>query len=94
MASSGRPLPRAEDVVGLLEAMGVDPSHEIWSPVGEPEYESFEDLVEVTTRRLCLDPGRADEVARALARARGRRPVGRAQIVALDLFTIWWSGTA
>ena len=42
--------PRAEDVVGLLEAMGVDPSHEIWSPVGEPEYESFEDLVEVTTR--------------------------------------------
>ena len=58
--------PTAEDLVELLEALGLAPAYEVWSPAAELEYESFEDLVEVTTRRLCLDPSRAGEVAAAL----------------------------
>jgi len=88
-------VPTADDAVAILEALGLAPSREAWSRLGESEYESFDDLVEVTRRRLCLGPSRTDEVASAL-RALG---IESGQPVDLgssgrELVTIWWAGAA
>jgi hypothetical protein len=82
-------------MVFLLETLGLAPSYEVWSPASEPEYESFEDLVEVTRRRLCLDPSRSGEVATAL-RQLNEDPdhLGELRASGVDLVTIWWPGTA
>jgi SAM-dependent methyltransferase len=87
--------PTAEDMLALLEALGLSPSHEVWSLVGEAEHESFEDRAEVTRRRLCLQPNRAEEVASAL-RELGEGPdrTGGPRSSRTRLFTIWWSGRA
>jgi len=87
--------PNAADMVFLLETLGLAPSYEVWSPASEPEYESFEDLVEVTRRRLCLDPSRSGEVATAL-RQLNEDPdhLGELRASGVDLVTIWWPGTA
>ena len=87
--------PNADDMVFLLRALGLEPSYEIWSPPPEPEYESFEDLVEVTRRRLCLDQSRSGEIATALGQLRERPDhLGELRGSGIDLVTIWWSGTA
>jgi SAM-dependent methyltransferase len=85
--------PTAGDVVALLEALGLAPSHQVWSPAGDEEHESFEELVEVTRRRLCLDASRTGEVASALGQQGGDR-LGELSSSSVDLFTIWWPGTA
>jgi SAM-dependent methyltransferase len=88
-------VPTADDMLALLEALGLEPSFEVWSPAAEREHESFEDLVEVTRRRLCLDPGRADEVASALREQGAEHDhLGELRSRRLDLCTIWWSGGA
>jgi SAM-dependent methyltransferase len=88
-------VPTADDALAVLDALGLAPSHELWSPRRESEYEAFEDLVEVTRRRLCLDPSRADEVASALLElgAERGRPADFTR-PGMDLVTIWWSGRA
>jgi len=88
-------VPTADDAVAIIEALGMAPSHVVWSRPGESEYESFEDLVEVTRRRLCLDPSRAGDVASALRDlgVEPGRPVDLGSSGA-DLVTIWWAGGA
>ncbi|MGA3214060.1 MAG: methyltransferase domain-containing protein [Acidimicrobiales bacterium] len=86
-------VPTAEAMLELLEALGLAPSHQVWAPVADREYETFEDMVEVTRRRLCLDPSRAGEVAEALGE-QGDDALGELRTSRMDLFTIWWSGNA
>ena len=86
-------VPTACDALAVLEELGLAPGHEVWSRSGESDHGTFEDLVEVTRRRLCMGPGRAGEVASALRelgvegdRAAELRSSGS------ELVTIWWSG--
>ncbi len=91
-----RPLsPTAADLIQILEEMGLRPGHETWHRPGGADYASFDEMVDVTRRRLCLPPGRAAEVAGALTdlgvdpdRAEDLGSSGR------DVVTIWWDGAA
>jgi SAM-dependent methyltransferase len=85
--------PTAADVLRILAAMGLRPGYRQWHRPGGADYASFEELTEVTRRRLCLPPERAGQVAEALVEAGAdpRHPVdvgssGR------DVVTIWWAG--
>jgi SAM-dependent methyltransferase len=91
-----RPLsPTAADLIQILEAMGLRTGHETWRRPGGRDYASFDEMIDVTRRRLCLPPERAAEVADALAdtgidpeRPEDLGSSGR------DVVTIWWDGTA
>ena len=87
--------PTAGDALAILEALGLTPSTEVWSRPHESEYEAFEDLVEVTRRRLCLDASRAGDVASAL-RELGVEPGQPVDLGSsgAELVTIWWAGGA
>jgi SAM-dependent methyltransferase len=84
--------PTADDVLAILRAMGLRPRQQAWTRPATVEYASFDELVDVTRRRLCLPPQRAGEVADALAALRDSRPdlgsSGR------QLVTVSWSGGA
>ncbi|NKQ55105.1 class I SAM-dependent methyltransferase [Amycolatopsis sp. K13G38] len=58
--------PTADDAAAALRELGVEPEILRWQKQPAPEYERFDELVEVTRRRLCLPDDRADEVADAL----------------------------
>ena len=91
-----RPLsPTAADLIAILAAMGLRPGHQAWRRPGGPDYASFVELVEVTRRRLCLPPARADEVAEALV-ASGVDPDHPVDLGSSgrEVVTIWWDGTA
>lgn len=84
--------PTADNLVAILAALGLRPEHERWQRPAEPEHDRFADLVDVTRRRLCLPPERADEVADALVEL-GVRP-GEAPDIGSsgrELVTIWFS---
>jgi SAM-dependent methyltransferase len=87
--------PTAEDLLRILNAMGIQPGHQRWQRPSGADYATFAELAEVTTRRLCLSPERSGDVARALmeAGADPERPVdlgtSRREVV-----TIWWAGSA
>jgi SAM-dependent methyltransferase len=87
--------PTAADLLAILTAMGLRPRHEAWRRPGGRDYASFDELVEVTRRRLCLPPGRAGELADALieAGADPGRPADPAS-PGREVITIWWDGTA
>jgi SAM-dependent methyltransferase len=85
--------PTADDVLAVLAAMGLRASSQRWSRPASRDYGSFAELTDVSRRRLCLPPERADDVAAALTDlgVDPGRPVdlgtsGR------DLVTIWWGG--
>jgi SAM-dependent methyltransferase len=87
--------PTSGDLLRILDAMGLQPGHQRWRRPGGADYASFDELTDVTRRRLCLPPERAGEVADALVEggADPSRPVdfgssGR------DVVTIWWPGGA
>ena len=87
--------PTAGDLLQILAAMGISAGHERWQRPGGADYTTFGELAAVTTRRLCLPPERADEVAAAL-RETGADPdqpldLGTSR---RDLVTIWWAGSA
>jgi len=88
-------VPTADDAIAILAALGLAPSSETWSRPSETEYESFDELVEVTRRRLCLDPSRDGDVAVALRElgVDSGRPVDVGSSGA-ELVTIWWAGSA
>ncbi len=91
-----RPLsPTAADLIQILEAMGLRPGHETWRRPGGRDYASFDEMVDVTRRRLCLPPERAAEVAGALADA-GIDPEHPEDLGSSgrDVVTIWWDGIA
>lgn len=88
--------PTALDLAGVIELLGLRPQVETWVDVaGWGEYESFDDLVNRTRRKLHLSPMRTGELAEALiqmginpARPMSLGSVGR------RLVTIWWDGSA
>jgi SAM-dependent methyltransferase len=88
--------PTAEDAFQALHALGLDPHLEVWvDQLGFGHYDSFDELVQRTRKRLLLPPQRASEVATALLdlgvdpqAPRFPGTVGR------QLATIWWHGTA
>ena len=86
--------PTAEDLIQILEAMGLRPGHETWRRPGGRDYASFDEMVDVTRRRLCLPPERAAEVAAALA-ASGIDPEDPEDLGSSgrDVITIWWNGS-
>lgn len=87
--------PTAEDLIQILEAMGLRPAHETWRRPGGRDYASFDEMVDVTRRRLCLPSERAAEVADALADA-GTGPEDPKDLGSSgrDVVSIWWDGTA
>jgi SAM-dependent methyltransferase len=79
--------PTASDLLAILAAMGLRPGHERWQRPAGNDHASFAEFAEVTTRRLCLPPERAPEVAQALAATAAAQDENR-QVV-----TIWWRGS-
>jgi SAM-dependent methyltransferase len=87
--------PTAADLIGILTAMGLRPGHQAWHRPGGRDYADFAELVNVTRRRLCLPPERADEVAAALTDS-GVDPDHPAELASSgrEVVTIWWDGGA
>ena len=86
--------PTAADLIRILEAMGLRPGHETWRRPGGRDYASFDEMVDVTRRRLCLPPERAAEVAAALTES-GIDPEDPEDLGSSgrDVVTIWWNGS-
>jgi len=87
--------PTAGDLIAIVAAMGLRPGHQTWQRPGGRDYASFEELTDVTRRRLCLPPERADEVADALAEL-GVDPGHPVDLGSSgrEVVTIWWDGAA
>jgi len=83
--------PTADDVLAILAAMGLRASSERWSRPGGRDYGSFAEMTDVTRRRLCLPPERADEVAEALTDM-GVDPTHPVDLGSSgrEVVTIWW----
>lgn len=83
--------PTAGDLLAILEAMGINAGSQRWQRPGARDYENFAELTDVTRRRLCLPPERADEVGEALAEVGidRDRPMDLGS-AARDVVTIWW----
>jgi 2-polyprenyl-3-methyl-5-hydroxy-6-metoxy-1,4-benzoquinol methylase len=87
--------PTAEDVLAIIAALGLAAKSSRWLRVDGADYASFAELVDVTRRRLCLPPGRANDVADALVEA-GVDPAHPQDLGSSgrEVVTIWWNGTA
>jgi SAM-dependent methyltransferase len=87
--------PTAEDALAALRAIGLEPRVRHWQRPVQPDYDSFEDMVETTRRRLCLPAARRPEVDRAL-RELGVDPDTRRYLgpPERELVTVRWQGTA
>ncbi len=87
--------PTAEQVIELLQSLGLPVHTERWTRPPAAEYPSFTTLVDVTRRRLCLPPHRAADVAAALRRhgVPEHEPPDLGSS-GRDLVTIWWPGNA
>jgi Methyltransferase domain len=85
--------PTADDLLAILAAMGIHAGSKRWRRPGGPDYESFAELTDVTRRRLCLPPERADEVAQALMESgiEPERPVDLGSS-GREVTTVWWGG--
>jgi len=87
--------PTAADLLAILAEMGLKAGHTEWSRPAEADYASFPELADVTRRRLCLPPERADEVEAALLdMGIDRVRPGDLGSSGRDVVTIWWEGTA
>jgi SAM-dependent methyltransferase len=93
--------PTADDLLAILTAMGLRPGQQRWTRPGARDYASFEELTEVTRRRLCLPPERAAEVAEALTEGAAgtsgpEREPGPVELASSgrEVVTVWWRGTA
>jgi SAM-dependent methyltransferase len=85
--------PTAADLVEILEAMGLRPEHRAWRRPGGRDYASFDELVGVTRRRLCLPPQRASEVSQALIEF-GVDPDHPVDLgtSGREVVSVWWNG--
>jgi SAM-dependent methyltransferase len=87
-----RPIgPTADDFLAILHGMGISAVAERWLRPAGRDYESFAELTDVTRRRLCLPPERADEVSRALEES-GVDPDQPIDLGSSgrETVTIWW----
>ncbi len=86
--------PTGDDVLAILAAMGVRFGADRWRRAGGPDYPTMAELVNVTRRRLCLPPDRADDVAQALV-SMGVDPARPQDLGSSgsDVLTIWWNGS-
>jgi SAM-dependent methyltransferase len=86
--------PTADDVLAILDALGLRAGHTKWNRPAQADYATGSELVETTRRRLCLRPERARDVEAALREAghlghpRDLGTSGRSVV------TIWWEGSA
>jgi SAM-dependent methyltransferase len=87
--------PSGADVLAIVRAMGLRFGFRQWRRPGGADYASFDELVEVTRRRVCVAKDRSDEVARALTEA-GIDPARPQDLGSSgrDVLTIWWAGSA
>jgi hypothetical protein len=83
--------PIAEDAVAVLNEAGIAPNAERSRRPPRPEYASFDALVAVTRRRLCLPPDRDPELADELLRL-GVDPAHPRDLGTSgdELVTLWW----
>jgi len=82
--------PSADDAMAAIRALGLDARQERWATPTVRSYESFDEMVDEWSRRLCLTDDRKPEVAEALV-ALGvdpTRPVGLG--AGRPVVTIWW----
>jgi SAM-dependent methyltransferase len=87
--------PTAGDLLAILTAMGISAGSQRWARPSGRDYASFAELTDVTRRRLCLPPERAEDVSAALVDL-GVSPdkpmdIGSAD---RDVVTLWWPGGA
>jgi SAM-dependent methyltransferase len=87
--------PASDDLLAILTAMGLRHGWQRWRRPSGSDYRDFAELTEVTRRRLCLPPDRANEVAAALVEAGidPARPVDLGSS-GREVVTIWWAGGA
>jgi SAM-dependent methyltransferase len=87
--------PTSDDMLAIMAAMGLSVGSKRWRRGGGPDYTSMAELVDVTRRRLCVPPERADEVEAALVEA-GVDPARPQDLGSSgrDVLTIWWNGTS
>jgi SAM-dependent methyltransferase len=87
--------PTAADVLDIATALGLAHDSRPWRRTGGADYASFAELVDVTRRRLCLPPARADEVADALVEA-GVDPARPLDLGSSgrEVLTLWWPGAS
>jgi SAM-dependent methyltransferase len=87
--------PTAADLLAILAEAGVTAGHTEWSRPAEADYADFDELVDVTRRRLCLPADRTSEVKAALLDlGSSRERPGDLGSSGRDVVTIWWEGTA
>jgi SAM-dependent methyltransferase len=87
--------PTASDLLAILAEAGVSAGHTEWSRPAEADYAGFDELVDVTRRRLCLPADRTSEVEAALLDlGSSRERPGDLGSSGRDMVTIWWEGTA
>jgi SAM-dependent methyltransferase len=86
--------PTADDLLAILAAMGTPAGHRRWDRPGGADFASFDDLVDVTRRRLCLPPDRAKEVAEALEEQAEHDRLTDLGTTHREVVTIWWAGSA
>jgi SAM-dependent methyltransferase len=87
--------PTGTDLLAIARSMGLDVDYRYWRRPGGGDYRTFDELVDVTRRRLCLPASRSADVAAALA-AEGVDPERPADLGSsgLDVLTVWWNGSA
>lgn len=85
--------PSADDLLMILAGMGIHARSQRWTREGGRDYGSFEELTDITRRRLCLPPERADAVAAALIES-GVDPEHPLELgsAGREVITIWWGG--
>lgn len=84
--------PTAEDALAVLSEAGIRAHTERWHRANAITYVSFDELVDMTRRRLCLPRSRAGElesVLRAMGADESHPDVGSS---GRDLVTAWWLG--
>jgi SAM-dependent methyltransferase len=83
--------PTAADAVAVLREAGIEPRREDWRRPTGSVYDSFDELVEFTRRRLCLPEARRAELVDALLDL-GVDPAHPMDLASTgrELVTLWW----
>lgn len=74
--------PTADDVLAMLDRLGINAEHGRWSRPVQMIGELDDDVIARIARRLCLSPSRVDELRSIVERT----PPPRER----DGVTIWW----